>query len=227
MAAGRVYARANHLIQSVKPGTSVFCVPSDVSFAAIEGHSVTQLQNEQVKFEGEEPEAGYAAPGLDLIAAGVLIAISVVVMIASTTLPVPGGLRTAPGLLPFLTAASLGVMAILLGVSALHRRRAGVVSDPADARDGVEDRRVALLALTVTLYVGALQVLAFQVFFSIAGVPFVLSAFEPVTVLTLAAIIHVSWRGPLWITVLICVGWTLTLSLVFQKLFLIPLPGGF
>ena len=188
---------------------------------------MTQTQNDQIKFEGEEAGAGHAAPGLDLIAAGFLIGLSIIVMIASLTLPVPGGLRTAPGMLPFLTAASLGAMAILLGLSALNRRREGAVMDPADARDGTEDRRVALLALTIALYIAALQVLAFQMFFSIAGVPFVLSAFEPVTMLALATIIHVSWHGSLWITVLVSVGWTLALSLVFQKLFLIPLPGGF
>jgi hypothetical protein len=188
---------------------------------------MTQTQNDQIKFEGEEAGAGHAAPGLDLIAAGFLIGLSIIVMIASLTLPVPGGLRTAPGMLPFLTAASLGAMAILLGLSALNRRRDGAVMDPADARDSTEDRRVALLALTIALYIAALQVLAFQLFFSISGVPFVFSAFEPVTILALATIIHVSWRGSLWITVLVSVGWTLALSLVFQKVFLIPLPGGF
>jgi len=115
----------------------------------------------------------------------------------------------------------------MLGLSALNRRRAGAVTDPADARDNSEDRRVALLALTVALYIAALQVLAFQVYFSIVGVPFVFSAFEPVTIIALATIIHVSWRGPLWITVMVSTGWTLALSVVFQKLFLIPLPGGF
>lgn len=180
-----------------------------------------------VKFEGEEAGTGHAAPGLDLVAAVFLITLSIVIMIASIKLPVPGGLRTAPGVLPFLTAASLGVMAILLGLSALNRHRAGVVTDPTNARNGTEDRRVAVLALTVALYIAMLQVLSFQVFFSLAGVPFVLSAFEPVTTIALATIIHVSWRGPLWITALVSVGWALALSLVFQKLFLIPLPGGF
>jgi hypothetical protein len=188
---------------------------------------VTQTQNDQIAFEGEEAEAGHAAPVFDLIASGFLIALSIIVMIASITLPVPGGLRTAPGLLPFLTAASLAVMAILLAMSALNRRRASALTAPADASDNAENRRVALLALAVALYIAALQVLSFQVFFSVAGVSFVLSAFEPVTTIALASIIHVSWRGPLWITALISVGWALALSLVFQKVFLIPLPGGF
>jgi hypothetical protein len=183
--------------------------------------------NQEVKFDGEEAGAGHAAPGLDLFAAGFLIVLSVVVMVASWMLPVPGELRTAPGLLPFLAGASLCGMAVLLGHSALKRRRAGIVMDPSEARNSAEDRRAAVLAATVAAYILALQFLAFQVFFTVAGVPFVLSAFEPVTVLALSAIIHVSWRGPLWITVAISVGWTFLLTLVFQKLFYIPLPGGF
>ena len=188
---------------------------------------MSQIKSEDIHFEGEEAGAGYAAPGLDLIAAGVLIGLSIFVMFASASLPVPGDLRTAPGLLPFLTAASLGVMAVMLGISALQRRRAGVVMDAADIRNSAEDKRVFLLGAAVALYVATLQVLAFQVYFSVSGVSLVLSAFEPVTTIMLAAIIHVFWRGPLWITVLISGCWTLALSLVFQKLFLIPLPGGF
>lgn len=194
------------------------------------GRLLNKPNSDQITFEGEEAGAGHAAPGLDLIAAGFLVALSVLVMAASLTLPVPGALTTAPGLLPFLTAASLLIMAVLLGFSALGRRRASVVADPADLvdrRNSEEDLRTLLLAATVALYIAALQLLAFQVFFSIAGIPFILSAFEPVTVLALATIIHLSWRGPLWITVVIAVGWTLTLSLVFQKIFRIPLPGGF
>ena len=53
------------------------------------------------------------------------------------------------------------------------------------------------------------------------------SAFEPATILALTSIIHVSWRGPLWITTTIAVTWTLILSLVFQLVFRIPLPGSF
>lgn len=188
----------------------------------IQGMQLNKPQSDQISFEGEETGAGHAAPGLDLIATGFLIVLSILAMAASLTLP--GALTTAPAFLPFLTAASLLVMAILLGVSALGRRRAGVVTDPADARNSGEDRRTLLLVVTVALYIAALQLLAFQAFFSIAGIPLILSAFEPATVLALATIIHLSWRGALWITVLIAAGWTFTLSPVFQKIFLIPLP---
>ena len=188
---------------------------------------MSSAESDKVVFEGEDGNAGYASPALDLIATAVLIAISVLVLVASYRLPVPGDLTTAPGLLPFLTAGSLGAMAVLLGLSAMARRKGGVPLWSDDERDGVEDRRTMALAVAVGIYIAALQVLAFQYYFKIGDVPMVLSAFEPVTTISLAATIHVFWRGPLWITVLISAGWTLALSLVFQKLFNIPLPGGF
>lgn len=182
---------------------------------------------DEMKFEGEDPDAGNAPPILDIIAAGFLVVTAIVVMVASLRLPVPGSVFTAPGMLPFIAAASLLAMAIVLGHSALKRRREGAgASEPLF---GPMEERMRMLVLTacVGVYILALQFLAFQVYFDIAGVPFVLSAFQPVTIVALAVIMHIFWRGPLWIKVAIAVGWTLALTLTFQKLFDIPLPGGF
>lgn len=188
---------------------------------------MSQVQADPVAFEGEEAGAGYASPKLDLIATAFLVALSGVVMVASVRLPVPGDLRTAPGLLPFVTAASLCVMALFLGVTALKRHRAGPYVAPIEDRTFDENLRVFALAATIGCYIGALHVLAFQQGFTIGDVYFTLSAFEPATIIALAVIIQVSWRGPVWITTTVSVVWTLLLSVVFQKVFAIPLPGGF
>lgn len=185
-----------------------------------------QTEAQSALFEGEDANAGAASPTLDLIAAGALMAVSVSVMVASAMLPVPGTIYTAPGLLPFMAAASLAVMAGLLGLSALRRKRAGI-HGPTETWNTPQDRRTLALALTVGAYILALQVLSFQVYFRIGTLYLTLSAFEPVTTIALASLIHVSWRGPLWITVLVSAVWTLSLSLAFQGLFHIPLPGGF
>jgi hypothetical protein len=68
-----------------------------------------------------EERSGQAPPVLDLIAAAFLVALSVLVMIGAARMEVPDALATAPGLLPFLTAASLCVMALALGGQALRR----------------------------------------------------------------------------------------------------------
>ena len=98
---------------------------------------------------------------------------------------------------------------------------------PEEDRDRAEYLRILALAVLVACYIGCLHLLAFQHGFTILGVYFTLSAFEPTTIIALATIIHVFWGGPIWITTSISVGWTLVLSVVFQKVFVIPLPGGF
>ncbi len=187
---------------------------------------MTSPVSDDIKFEGEDANAGLAAPILDIIAAAVLIATAIVVMVASLRLPVPGSALTAPGLLPFIAAASLAVMAVLLGQSALQRRGRPDSAVPLFG-DMAEQLRMLILAAMVAGYILALQLLAFQVHFAVDGVPFVLSAFQPVSFIALAAIMHMFWRGPLWTKAAIAAGWTLTLTLTFQKLFNIPLPGGF
>ncbi|MEP4034439.1 tripartite tricarboxylate transporter TctB family protein, partial [Roseibium polysiphoniae] len=149
------------------------------------------------------------------------------VVVASLLLPVPGELATAPGLLPFLTAVSLGGMAILLAVSAIQRRRTGTPLMMFAPGEVSEQMRAVPLAAAIAIYIAGLQWLAFQTHLQVAGVHYVLSAFEPLTILALSAIMRVYWGGPLLAIVAIATGWTLVLSIVFQKIFQIPLPGGF
>ena len=184
-------------------------------------------ENQEVKFEGEEAGAGYASPMLDLIASAILIAIAVAMMAASVALPMPGDIHTAPGLLPFIVAATLLLMALGLGGSAIARYRVGVHLPIFADRDLSTDLRSLLLAVAVAVYISALQVLAFQHHLSVFGTNLRLSAFEPATIVTLCTIIHLSWRGPFWITAAVSVGWTVVLSLVVQLVFRIPLPGSF
>ena len=148
-------------------------------------------------------------------------------MAASLSLPVPGEIHTAPGLLPFIVAGSLLIMALGLGASELARRRLGLHVPAFAYRDISTDLRSLLLAGAVAIYIAALQMLAFQQNFSAFGTTLRLSAFEPATILALTAIIHVSWRGPFWITTTVSIIWTAFLSLMFQLVFRIPLPGTF
>ncbi|MBL4768638.1 MAG: tripartite tricarboxylate transporter TctB family protein [Rhodobacteraceae bacterium] len=181
----------------------------------------------KIEFEGEDANSGYASPLLDLVATVFLVLLSLGIMAASVALPIPGDLTTAPGLLPFLVSATLFLMAIGLGASALTRRRAGLQIQDMTRRDRQADLRTIFLGISVAAYIAALQVFAYQLRLSFLGFDYVLTAFEPVTILALASIIHMSWRGPIWITACISTGWAFLLSLVFQKVFNIPLPGSF
>lgn len=188
---------------------------------------MTNSKDPEFEFEGEEAGTGYASPILDLVATAILIAISVTVLVASVRLPVPGGLRTAPGLLPFIVSATMLLMALGLGASALSRMRSGVRMPLLEGRDAATDFRSLLLAIGIAVYLAALQSLAFQHRLDLFGLNLSLTAFEPATIVTLATIMHLSWRGPIWITTGVSIAWTLVLSLVFQLVFKIPLPGTF
>ena len=188
---------------------------------------MSQTEPSEVKFEGEDANSGFASPALDLFATTILVAIALAMMVASWRLPMPGAVHTAPGLLPFLIASSLLLMALGLGASALARRRSGRHIPAFADRDVRTDIRSLILAVAVAIYIAALQFLAFQHNVSIFGTNLRLTAFEPATIVALCSIIHVSWRGPIWITVLISVAWTVVLSMVFQLVFRIPLPGSF
>jgi len=172
----------------------------------------------------EDANAGFATPIMDLLAAVIVGAIAIFVAVESLILPQPGrNVFTAPGLLPFLTAASLLIMALMLGVSALQRRRA-----MPRALDRFEIPSDALRSLAlggiVALYVLAIQVVPFEVDFDIGSLHFYIGAFEPVSVVFLTGLLRFYWRAPLWACLAVIVVWIAFLSVVFRMLFQTPLP---
>ncbi len=174
----------------------------------------------------EDPDAGLASPLMDLISAGVLVAISGFFIVESLRLPMPGGLLTAPGLLPFLTAASLLVMALMLGANALTRRRAAAAG--AAIADGIDlppdFRRSIGLGAVLIVYVAAMQFLPVEIVFHLAGLRFVIGAFEVASVVTLTAILRFFWQQPLWACLAVSLAWIAFLSIVFRMIFIVSLP---
>ena len=160
---------------------------------------------------------------MDLVAAGIIAAISIWIAIESLRLPSPGGVFTAPGLLPFLTATSLLIMALILGYGAIARRRA---TPRALDRFEIPDDAMRSLALggIVLLYVAALQFVPFEASFRIGGVHIYIGAFEPVSVVFITGLLRIYWRAPLWACLAVTVAWIAFLSLVFRMLFQTPLP---
>jgi hypothetical protein len=171
----------------------------------------------------EDPNAGLATPAMDLAAAVVVAIIAIWFGIASLQLPAPGGLITAPGLLPFLTSGSLLIMSGLLAAAALRRKRqlkeAAVGFDlPADFR------RSMLLGAILAVYVAALQFLPVAVAIPVGAVRFVIGNFEVATVLVMVAVLRIFWHRALWACFAVSLGWVTFLSLVFRLVFEIQLP---
>ena len=181
------------------------------------------LAEGEKRIYSEEANAGLAAPIMDMIAAGVIAAIALFVAIDSLLLPVPAGIFTAPGLLPFLTAASLLIMAVVLGYSALQRRRA--MPRGLDRFEMPDDiLRSLTLGGIIIVYVAALQFIPFRSEFNLGPAHLVIGAFEPVSVVALTGLLKIYWRAPLWQCLAVTVGWIAFLSVIFRMLFQIPLP---
>lgn len=171
----------------------------------------------------EDESAGYASPALDIVAAVALAALSIWVMVEATALKLPAAIVTAPGLLPFVCAAMLLVMAIVLGVSAVRRWR---TSSASIAQDIPEDlSRVGLLIAVLITYVSALEVLEFSRELNLGGLSLQLTAFEPVSIVILTTILRIFWTPRLWACLLVSIVWISILSVAFQSFMNIPMPG--
>jgi hypothetical protein len=170
-----------------------------------------------------EERSGQAPPVLDLIAAAFLVALSILVMIGAARMEVPDALATAPGLLPFLTAASLCAMALALGWQAL-RRWPGATPEGA-APDTAELRRTLILAAIIACYLVALEVLSFEYALMVAGQRLLVGSFELVSTIVLTTLLALFWGRSLLACLAVSAGWILALSAAFRYLFKLPLPG--
>lgn len=175
------------------------------------------------QYISEDESAGYASPALDIIAALVLSALSIWVMVESTTLKTPSAITTAPGLLPFVAAGMLLVMAIVLGVSAIRRQRTAPVSIAQDIPEDLP--RVGLLIAVLIAYIAALELLSFSKDIELGFATLQMTAFEPVSIVVLTTILRIFWTPRLWACLLVAVVWILMLSIAFQNFMNIPMPG--
>ena len=171
----------------------------------------------------EDANAGLATPIMDLIAAAIIAAISIWIAIESLRLPSPGGVFTAPGLLPFLTAASLLIMALILGYGAILRRRA--LPRALDRFEVPGDfLRSMTLGAIIVVYVAAMQFIPVAFGFNIGSLHFVIGAFETVSVVVITGLLRLYWRAALWACFTVAVVWIAFLSVVFRMIFITPLP---
>jgi hypothetical protein len=184
-------------------------------------NAMTDIQNKPLL--SEDPNAGLATPVMDLTAALVVAAICVWILIESLLLPVPAALITAPGLLPFLTAGSLLVMAGVLGAAALRRWHT-VPPETNRFELPAEFPRTLLLGAILVVYVAALQFLTISVPLSLAGKRLVVGNFEVASVIVLTTILRMFWGRALWMCLAVAAGWIAFLSLVFRLVFEIQLP---
>jgi hypothetical protein len=181
------------------------------------------MAEDKHSFAGEDENAGFASPRQDLLASAVLVLLSVWIMIESVRLEVPGNLSTAPGLLPFMAAATLCLMALALAWLAIKRQRAGDTG--ASPQEETIPGRVPLLMVLVGAYILSLQFVSFDYSATIAGYRLSYGSFEVLTIVALTVILTIFWQPRLWPCLAVSVVWVTALAAVFRYVFVVPLPG--
>lgn len=164
------------------------------------------------KTEDGAPQQASAPPAEGptsvLIAVGLLV-VSLAFAIGGLRVPQPEGWHTAPGMLPVVLGFSLFAMALVLLIKAL---RAGAlrVSLAAEGGDSSLARVARALLIIGVFYFGLLAFLPFEV----------------AAALFLLAMLWQYWpQGPLWGKLAIAAGIPVLVTLSFQGMFSIPLPG--
>jgi tripartite tricarboxylate transporter TctB family protein len=179
----------------------------------------------KTSFAGEDENAGFASPKLDLIAAGFLAVLSIWIMVEAFQLKMPGDVSTFPGLMPIVTAGSLLIMAGMLGFLAWKRRGTETVEDEGD--EEVSFTRTTLLFAFIGSYILALDLVPFTYRFDLFGTQLVFGAFETHTTITLTLLLAYFWRAGLMKALAVGALWTVSLAGVFRYVFEVPLPGSF
>ncbi len=174
-------------------------------------------------FVGEDENAGYATPRQDLIASAILIVLSLWVMVESVSLANPGTLATAPGLLPFIVAASLVGMALALAALAVQRIRSGEKPVTTDNPD--ELRRAGMLSAIVVIYLIGLEKITFDYTTLVAGFRLGYGVFEILTTIMLTLVLWLFWKQRVLPCLVVAAVWSTLLAGAFRYVFVIPLPG--
>ena len=186
---------------------------------------------EQGVFTGEEGGAERSSPHKDFIASIVEGFFGLVAMFTAVQLGSPGNLLTAPGLLPFITGASLILMAI--GLFKKTKSRYGMEKMLRnDAAKGIkeyflnsESRRTLLLMVIVGLYVIVLGQMDMDIRFKTSFYTFRFSGFELISIPVIYFILRYFWRSAILNCLLVAVGLVVSLAIIFRDGFQILLPG--
>jgi len=182
-------------------------------------------------FTGEEGGDERSSPPKDLLASVAVGVLGIFAMILSVQLGAPESIFTAPGILPFITGASLVVMAI--GLFLKTKRRYGLDAMLAgQAMQTVrnyfsdsESRRGLMLMLVIFAYVMILGQTDLDWRFKTAIYTFRFSGFELVSIPFIFFILRFFWRSTVLNCFLVATGIVVFLAVVFRDGFQILLPG--
>lgn len=190
-----------------------------------------ELGDEPAAFHGEESADERSTPTKNLGAAIVIAAIAVYVMIEAVGFETPNTIYTAPGLLPFLTGATLLVMALYLGILGIRNGGAADVAGRVTRAmaayfANIEDRRTLMLMAILLLYVLLIGWIDFTLRLPTPLFEFQISSFEVISVPLIAVVLWIFWRAPAWKCALVSLVLIEVLANTFRYAFYILMPTG-
>jgi hypothetical protein len=170
-----------------------------------------------------------ATPLQDLIGGCTLAAVATAAMLMSLDFDVPNRVSTAPGLLPFITSATLLAMSLVLCWRAWHAGAtqnfgACVHAAGRSLVGDIEERRGLLLLALVTAYVLLVAFLPLDLSVPLAGLVLEISTYEIVSVVMVAVILRVYWRAASWRCLLVALVSVEALALAFRFGFHLIMP---
>ena len=191
---------------------------------------------EVVQPVAEEEIEERSTPNKDLASAFVIGLLSVLVIVFSIRLDMPGPFYTAPGLLPFFTGCTLLLMAIMLGKQAI---RAGAAVNLSELLDdltivakqlwsGEQDRRRFLLMVIITFYVLLIAFINFN--FRIPtplDFDFEISSYEVISVFVVTWILRMFWKASVRRCFIVTLTTVVMLTSIFRYGFGILMPETF
>jgi len=179
---------------------------------------------------GKEGNSDQSPHKKDILAAVVIIVLSLFVMILAVQMPNPRKISTHPGLLPFIIGFTLIVMAIGLGVRAIRLGGAkNIFKAPAGGIQifftDSENLRTLLVIGIIILYVILVGLIGFDLELPLGFFVFNFSSFELISIIVLTIILQIFWRATLIRCTLVSACWIIALVSVFRYAFHILLPG--
>jgi hypothetical protein len=186
---------------------------------------------EKGAFTGEEGGAERSSPHKDFIACIVVGLFGIVSMFTAIKLGSPGNLLTAPGLLPFITGASLILMAIGLFIKTKSHHgmekmlRSNNIKGMREYFSNSESRRTLMLMTIIGLYVIVLGQMDLDMRFKTSFYTFRLSGFELISIPVIYFILRYFWRSTVLNCFLVAAGVVISLAIIFRDGFQILLPG--
>ena len=182
-------------------------------------------------FTGDEGSGARSTPHKDFVASIVVGLVGLLAMFISLRLDAPDSFYTAPGLLPFVTGASLLLMAIghfiktkrQYGMNKMLKSK-GILIIKEYLAD-IEASRTLMLMIFIGLYILVLGQMDMDLRFKTTFYTFRFSGFELISIPVIFVILRFFWRSTIFNCLFVSAGIIIFLAVVFRDGFQILLPG--